>query len=677
MANQSSQSSEPKSKDTEVKASISVSRNAQSSGDDVSRKLQGSIADFEGFVKLVAENLRYGSWTKRLVTIAGVAAVALNPISASKIAEAFGFEALPKRYVTFFWGSLGTMGVGTVALAVMTLPKKSESSTNFDEGQVGAIKGLFSFELKDAEIYAQLQRTQSVKDCWTSVTSPEFRIGVLVGESGCGKSSLLKAGLLPKLLEGNSEYYGVYAKFGDRDPVAAIRQALGELTIGAEGDDLLILLAQAVKTAGKPIVLVIDQFEQFFVQYKKKEERIAFIEVLKRWYDSELPVRILIGIRGDLFDRLLEIQKALGYALGSSEVTRLEKFSSNEATAVLKVMAQTEGVSFDERFITELTKNHLADREDGRISPVDLQVLGWMIAHQSDEELRSFDEKAFQQLGGVEGLLQRFLERTLEKRIGQTQRDLTLKILLALTDRERNVRAGSLSLEDLQNKLKGSGTALEIAEAVDWLAKGDVRLVAVVDRDLRRGYELAHERLIVALLRVAKQELSEREQANQLLDRRVNEWLGNGRSKRYFFSWKELKLLQRYQKQGAIVWGVQRQWKEQLLVLSQRKLRGQFSMVAAPLSLLLLFFVWSKSTAGTIQWTRWQLILRSRSELTYRLVIVYVAVFRSSSRPEKHYALAAQFPILHRSLFDRLGMFYYRANSALPTLLRFALSQPN
>ena len=35
--------------------------------------------------------------------------------------------------------------------------------------------------------------------------------------------------------------------------------------------------------------------------------------------------------------------------------------------------------------------------------------------------------------------------------------------------------------------------------------------------------------------------------------------------------------------------------------------------------------------------------LRSRSELTYRLVIVCVAVFRSSSRPEKHCALAAQF----------------------------------
>ena len=35
----------------------------------------------EKFAKLVAENLRYGSWTKRFVTIGTVAFVALNPVT--------------------------------------------------------------------------------------------------------------------------------------------------------------------------------------------------------------------------------------------------------------------------------------------------------------------------------------------------------------------------------------------------------------------------------------------------------------------------------------------------------------------------------------------------------------------------------------------------------------------
>ena len=66
-------------------------------------------------------------------------------------------------------------------------------------------------------------------------------------------------------------------------------------------------------------------------------------------------------------------------------------------------------------------------------------------------------------------------------------------------------------------------------------------------------YELAHERLIPALRQVAKRELSDASRANLLLDRRVNEWLGSGKSGRYLFNLKELWLLQ--QQRGFLEWG--------------------------------------------------------------------------------------------------------------------------
>jgi tetratricopeptide (TPR) repeat protein len=608
---------QPPSEPKEAGVQQSGPASASDSGLGTPQGWQQWLAESESFVKLVAENLRYGSWTRRLVTVAGIAAVVLNPVSMGKVTEAFGAKALPKGYVALFWTGLGGLGVGTVVIAVATLPKRAGAKSEVATDESGAIKGLRSFELKDAEIFSRLQRRWDVKECYDSVTSPEFRLGVLMGESGCGKSSLLQAGLLPKLSGEAALYYGVYVKFGDLEPIAAIRTALKDLATDTEGDDLLEILQKAVDSAEKPIVLLFDQFEQFFVQYKQKSERVAFIQALKRWYDSEVSVRIFIGIRGDLADRLTEIQKVLGYSLGPEEIFRLEKFSPSEATAVLKVMAEGEGLLFDERFVTELVQDQLAGREDKQISPVDVQILAWMIARQSDDELRAFDQKAFQRLGGVEGLLQRFLERMLDKRLGQSQRELTLKVLLALTDRERNVRAGTLSLEALQTKLKGSGTGVDVAEAVEWLARGDVRLVTVVDRETERGYELAHERLILALLRVAKQELSQQEQANQLLDRRVNEWLGNNKSERYLFSWRELRLLQRYRGQDALVWGGQRQWKEELLLRSQRRIRRWIVIIAPPLMLGLLFIGWSKTTPGTIQWARWQLVLIGNGESIY------------------------------------------------------------
>ncbi len=79
------------------------------------RQLQQAIAESETFVKLVAENLRYGSWTKRFLTVGGIVAVLLNPISVGKMAESMGFKELPKWYTTAFFAGMGGLGVGAIA----------------------------------------------------------------------------------------------------------------------------------------------------------------------------------------------------------------------------------------------------------------------------------------------------------------------------------------------------------------------------------------------------------------------------------------------------------------------------------------------------------------------------------------------------------------------------------
>jgi hypothetical protein len=108
----------------------------------------------------------------------------------------------------------------------------------------------------------------------------------------------------------------------------------------------------------------------------------------------------------------------------------------------------------------------LASREDGLISPVDVQILAWMIERQNTAELRAFNRVAFQKFGGVEGLLTRFLERSLEARVTTTQRQTTVKVLLSLTDLDRQVRAGALTVGEMQQKLQGAVNEEEIREAI-------------------------------------------------------------------------------------------------------------------------------------------------------------------------------------------------------------------
>ena len=300
------------------------------------------------------------------------------------------------------------------------------------------------------------------------------------------------------------------------------------------------------------------------------------------------------------------MHQALGYALGPREVFRLEKFSPEEATEVLAVIAETEELPFDKRFITELTQQELASREDGLILPVDLQVLAWTVNRQNMSELRAFNRLAFQKIGGIEGLLTRFLERILDARVTSTQRQAAVKVLLALTDLDRQVRAGVLTVAALQTKLKDTLQPEAVAEATTWLARPDVRLITPVNSAETAGYELSHERLIPALMRLAGKELSEADRVNQLLDRRVNEWLGNQRSRRYLFNWRELRLIQRHK--PYLIWGAKRKQKERLIAQSQRSVYGRITAVLAISLSILLGWLWLSSPTGIIWQTRRELV---------------------------------------------------------------------
>ena len=554
---------------------------------------QAWLEKSERFVKLVAENLRYGSWTKRFVTVGGVAFLAFNPMTVGKAAEFVGVRELPKEYTSAFWLGMGAIGVSAVGAAIVTLPKRTLEAMPDRQ----AIKGLRSFELKDAEIFKRLERGRDVQEVLDAVDTADLRLFVLMGESGVGKSSLLQAGLLPNL--GAMGFVGVYVKLSNREPLDSIGRALGFAGSGS----LVEMLRSAVAKVGKPIVLILDQFEQFFVQFQE-EKRAEFIGELKAWYESDVTVKILIGIRGDLSDRLVDIQKELGYSLRPSQSYRLERFSPTQATEVLRVIAETEKWSFNQAFVEEMTRDELAGL-DGKVSPVEVQVLSQMVSRESDEERQRFDRTAFQKLGGVDGLLGRSLQRSLDTIVIKSERERTLEVLLALTDLERNVRSGAFSIGQLQGmREKVHGSPSEVEAAVLWLL--EARLISPGDSEGAVVYELAHERLVPALRQVANQELTAAKRANLLLDRRVNEWLGSGKGQRYLFSVKELWLLR--QQRGFLEWGVQRSQKQALLQKSWNNANRTLGTLGTPLALGLAFGVWSHTPPGHIQWARWDLM---------------------------------------------------------------------
>jgi hypothetical protein len=327
-----------------------------------------------------------------------------------------------------FYGIWIGLGVLLLLGVFLELRKKTPLKNILrDAGKRKAIKFLSSFEPEDAEIYGRLQGYRDLGMILENIVLPDFSFGVLKGRSGCGKSSYLKAGLLAALAK-TEAYRGIYAKFSNLDTLTTIREALVEALKLPKADveslGLVELLNKGVEAASegspnfKSLILILDQFEQFFVYTDDSEGRSTFIQALASWYSNEElkeKVKILVSIREDWFARMDEIQAVLNYTLriggqmgGNSFY--LKNFSAEEATLILEGMAQEDlgieaedTVRFDRDYVQEILERELASPTDRLISPVDLQIIAETIKQQNIAEMRSFNRIAVQNLGELRG----------------------------------------------------------------------------------------------------------------------------------------------------------------------------------------------------------------------------------------------------------------------------------
>jgi class 3 adenylate cyclase/WD40 repeat protein/energy-coupling factor transporter ATP-binding protein EcfA2 len=203
-------------------------------------------------------------------------------------------------------------------------------------------KGLAQFEAADAEYY--FGRERLIAELIARFVGGQF-LG-LVGDSGSGKSSALRAGLLPALaggvLPGSDSWPQALMRPGEH-PLAelgrAIARALPGTSLPADDASTALDAALATLASGRRLVVVVDQFEEVFNATRDDAERSAFIDLVT---SERAGLKVIVSLRADHYGRCAAYP-ALARLLGSDQVL-VGPLTATELAAVVEHPAQRVGL---------------------------------------------------------------------------------------------------------------------------------------------------------------------------------------------------------------------------------------------------------------------------------------------------------------------------------------------
>ena len=358
---------------------------------------------------------------------------------------------------------------------------------------------------RDQEIRAVLERLRS-----------DPRV-VVAGDSGVGKSSLCRAGVLPLVNDGGlgDTSWRVVRLVPGRRPVAALAAALSqalevnEEALGAWLASEPAALARALqrarqKTPSFGLLVFVDQAEELFTLAPASDSTVV-AEALGA-LGATPHARVLLAIRGDFVTRLASLP-IIGEDLASS-LYLLRPISADKLREVVVGPARARGLRYESDAMVERLVG------SGLGSSGALPLLQFTLAElweARDEERKLVPSAALDELGGVEGALSRHADAVVAA-LQPEQREAVRRILLRLvtaegtrarrTATELEARSGpaSSALDALvgarlivAREMEGEGTLELVHEALisGWDTLRDWLLAAAEERRIRERLDVA------------------------------------------------------------------------------------------------------------------------------------------------------------------------------------------
>jgi len=285
--------------------------------------------------------------------------------------------------------------------------------------------GLKSFQESDAHRFFGRSR-----DVATAVARlRDVPLLGIVGPSGVGKSSFVRAGIVPTLKASGEQWSTVVVRPG-RSPMAALAYALTPMlsTSGGTGTNsgtattlsadlsqqqqiverlyaepgyLGAALRSRARSRDQHILLFVDQFEELYTQVPDTRERLAFTACLAGVCDdASIPLRLVLSLRSDFLDHVAEAPQLMAELThGLFFLTPPDRDGLRDA---LIQPAQMAGYQFEVPSMIESMLNHL-EHTPGAL-PL-LQFAASQLWEMRDRDRRLLTSASYDRIGGIAGAL--------------------------------------------------------------------------------------------------------------------------------------------------------------------------------------------------------------------------------------------------------------------------------
>jgi len=438
----------------------------------------------------------------------------------------------------------GVVGAGTVVIENLFLPGSALPPKPPLEVEIGAIPpcpypGLAYFGPQDSDLF--FGREKAIAALEAAVARQPLT--ALIGASGTGKSSVVLAGLAPRLHARGGWHFSHFrvSTESTSNPFMALARALVPLLSGPNPVDQLesvqklaadlengaVSLPNALagcrtKNTGKRILLIADQFEEIFTLVTDEERRRRFNDILLSGFSGvsgEFPpnVSLVLTLRADFYGAALRY-RPLSDAL-QDHVENLAPMTRGELREA--IVKPAGAVSFETGLVETLL-----DAVDKR--PGSLPLLQFALREMwGRQEKKCVTRAAYDAIGGVEGALAQRAQAAFEELTKNGRDNQQIQLFRRLFTRLVTLGEG---VEDTRRVVDCKELGSDAWELAQKLAGESNRLVLISNAARNRETaEVVHEALIKNWPTLIEWVENDRRFQSWLrqLRPRVDEWLHN------------------------------------------------------------------------------------------------------------------------------------------------------